>query len=296
MKSYIFPGQGSQYIGMGLDLYESSTMVRDIMDRANEVLGWQLTGIMFGGTQEELTQTRNTQPAIFLHSYVRYMLLNNPEPNMVAGHSLGEYLALAIAGAINFDDALTLVKIRAESMQIAGESEPGTMAAIIGLDDNLVGDICCKVWEEIGIVQSANFNSPGQVVISGSPNAVLEAMKRCKENGARMVKQLNVSGAFHSPLMASAREKLTLALSNVHINNAEIPVYTNVSAKPITDAQEIHDSLILQLTSPVRWSETINNMIIDGADEFIEVGPGNVLQGLVKRINSIVTVSGFDKF
>ncbi len=296
MISYIFPGQGSQYIGMGLDLYESSTMVRDIMDRANEVLGWQLTGIMFGGTQEELTQTRNTQPAIFLHSYVRYMLLNNPEPNMVAGHSLGEYSALAIAGAINFDDALTLVKIRAESMQIAGESEPGTMAAIIGLDDNLVGDICCKVWEEIGIVQSANFNSPGQVVISGSPNAVLEAMKRCKENGARMVKQLNVSGAFHSPLMASAREKLTLALSNVHINNAEIPVYTNVSAKPITDAQEIHDSLILQLTSPVRWSETINNMIIDGADEFIEVGPGNVLQGLVKRINSIVTVSGFDKF
>jgi len=296
MKSYIFPGQGSQYSGMGLDLYSSSASARDIMDRANEVLGRKLTDIMFYGTAEELTQTSNTQPAIFLHSYVVYMHLPNPQPAMFAGHSLGEYTALTVAGALNFSDALKLVQIRANSMQAAGSEQAGTMAAIIGMEDNLITEICQKVCKEIGVVQSANYNSPGQVVISGTPEAVQETMRQCKEQGARMVKQLNVSGAFHSPLMQSAKDKLSEALSAINISDAEFPVYANATAKPLTKASDIHESLITQLTSPVRWSESVQNMITDGATEFVEVGPGNVLQGLVKRINTGVAVSGYDKF
>jgi [acyl-carrier-protein] S-malonyltransferase len=279
---------------MGREAYLNSGSVRDIFDRADNVLGHQLTGIMFEGTEEELRQTRNAQPAIFLHSYTIYRLLDNPMPAMAAGHSLGEYTALAVANALTFDDALHLVQIRAEAMQEAGTMAAGTMAAIIGLGDDEVGEICRAVSAEVGIVQSANFNSPGQVVVSGTPEAVAAAMTQAKEAGARMAKQLNVSGAFHSPLMEPAAEKLARALETITIKNAEIPVYANVSARPITDAGEIRESLLQQLTAPVRWSESVLKMSTDGADEFVEVGPGTVLQGLVRRILPGATISGVE--
>jgi [acyl-carrier-protein] S-malonyltransferase len=294
MRAYLFPGQGSQFIGMGRETYIHSGVVSDIFNRANDVLGYQLTGIMFEGPEEELRLTSNAQPAIFLHSYALYQLLENPRPAMAAGHSLGEYTALTVANALTFDDALRLVQIRARSMAEAGEAMPGTMAAIIGLDDATIGQICCKVWEEVGVVQSANFNSPGQVVISGTPEAVEETMKRAKESGARMAKQLNVSGAFHSPLMEPAREKLAEALAKAPIRDADFPVYVNVSAEPLVRAEEIRESLLKQLTAPVQWTKTIERMAADGATEFIEVGPGNVLQGLAKRIASGVEIRGVD--
>jgi [acyl-carrier-protein] S-malonyltransferase len=291
---FMFPGQGSQFVGMGREAYLYSSVVRDIFNRANDVLGYQLTGVMFEGPEEELRQTSNAQPAIFLHSYALYQLLRDPRPAMAAGHSLGEYTALTVANALTFDDALRLVQIRAHSMHEAGTATPGTMAAIIGLDDGTIGQICCKVWEEVGVVQSANFNSPGQVVVSGTPAAIEETMKRAKEAGARMVKQLNVSGAFHSPLMEPAREKLAAALEQAPIRDAEFPVYANVSGVPVQSAAEIRESLLQQLTAPVQWTKTIERMVADGATEFIEVGPGNVLQGLVKRIAGGVEARGID--
>lgn len=294
MRAFIFPGQGSQSVGMGREAYLQSGTVRDIFARANGVLGYQLSGIMFEGPEEELRQTRNAQPAIFLHGYAMYQLLRSPRPAMAAGHSLGEYTALTVANALTFDSALRLVQIRAEAMQSAGTQNPGTMAAVIGLGDDVLGQICCKVWEEVGVVQAANFNSPGQVVISGAPDAVAEAMKRAKESGARMVKQLNVSGAFHSPLMEPARERLAQALAATEIRDAEFPVYMNVTAAPVTAAAEIREALLKQLTAPVRWTETIQAMRADGATEFIEVGPGSVLQGLVKRIAPDATASGIE--
>lgn len=284
MRAFLFPGQGSQYVGMGRQTYISNGIVRDICDRADDVLGCQLTGIMFEGPDDELRQTRNAQPAIFLHSYAIYQLLNNPRPDMVAGHSLGEYTALAVANALTFDDALRLVQLRGAAMQEAGEQQPGTMAAIIGLDDEKVATICHDVCQEIGVVQPANFNSPGQLVVSGTPEAVAETMKRAKEAGAKLAKQLNVSGAFHSPLMEPARQRLAQALENTPIRDAEIPVYVNVSAQAVTLAAEIRAALLAQLTAPVRWTESAQNMAAAGANRFVEVGPGTVLQGLVKRI------------
>lgn len=295
MRAFLFPGQGSQYVGMGREAYLGNGGVRDIFNRADAILGRQLTGVMFEGSDDELRQTRNAQPAIFLHSYATFQMLANPAPAMAAGHSLGEYTALTVAGAITFEDALQLVQLRADSMQVAGEANPGTMAAIIGLDDAEIGRICCKVWEEVGVVQSANFNSPGQVVISGSEPAVLETMARAKVAGARMVKQLSVSGAFHSPLMEPAREQLGEALARTELRDADFPVYVNVSGAPIRAAEEIRDALLKQLTAPVRWSETIHRMASDGATEFIEVGPGNVLQGLARRIAPGVATSGIEK-
>lgn len=277
---------------MGRQEYLDNGMVRDIFDRANGVLGEELTGVMFEGPEDELRQTRNAQPALFLHSYTLYQLLENPRPAMAAGHSLGEYTALTVANALTFDEALHLVQLRADAMQIAGESEPGTMAAIIGLDDSSIESLCFAVSAEIGVVQPANFNSPGQVVVSGTPDAVAEVMKRAKESGARMAKQLNVSGAFHSPLMEPARQKLAEALSKARFRDAEFPVYVNVMAEPLRDAEAIRDSLLLQLTRPVQWSRSILGMVADGATEFIEVGQGNVLQGLMKRIAPEVVVSG----
>lgn len=269
---------------MGRDAYIASSILRDIMNRANDVLHCDLTGVMFEGPEDELRQTRNAQPAIFLHSYALFQLLDEPHPGMAAGHSLGEYTALTVANALTFDDALHLVQIRAEAMQEAGTRSEGTMAAIIGLDDDVVGSICREVQGTHGVVQSANFNSPGQVVVSGSPDAVAEVMKRARESGARMAKGLNVSGAFHSPLMEPARLKLAEALERIPIRNADFPVYANVGGLPLTDAGAIRASLLEQLTAPVQWTRTIQNMAADGAAEFIEVGPGNVLQGLVKRI------------
>lgn len=294
MRAFLFPGQGSQYVGMGREGYVASGGVRDILNRANDILGRELTGTMFEGPDDDLRQTQNAQPAIFLHSYATFQMLDNPAPHMAAGHSLGEYTALTVAGVINFEDALRLVQLRADSMQAAGAANPGTMAAVIGLDDAEIGRICCAVWDDVGVVQSANFNSPGQVVISGTEPAVLEAMSRAKASGARMVKQLSVSGAFHSPLMEPAREQLAEALNLTTFRDAEFPVYVNVSAEPLRDANAIREALLKQLTAPVRWSESILRMISDGATEFIECGPGNILQGLVKRIAPNAAISGIE--
>lgn len=291
----IFPGQGSQYVGMGKDLYERSDIARELFDRADSILGIPLSRICFEGHEDELRQTRITQPAIFVQSVVLWNLLELKEVAMTAGHSLGEYSALVAAGALEFEDALKLVCKRGELMQRAGEENPGTMAAVIGLDPQAVGEVCCTAWPE-GIVQAANFNSPGQIVISGSVPGVRRAMELAKERGATMVKELVVSGAFHSPLMESAQTGLRDALENVQMRDARIPVYANVTAKPVQKADEIRSLLSQQLTSPVRWWESVESMIADGAGTFIEVGPGKVLQGLVKRINSSVQTVGVDTF
>lgn len=277
---------------MGREAYINSGSVRDIFDRANDVLGYELTGVMFEGPEEELRQTRNAQPAIFVMGYALYQQLHDPRPSMAAGHSLGEYTALTVANALNFDDALRLVQIRASAMQKACEAFPGTMGAIIGLGDSVVIDLCREVASEVGVVQGANFNAPGQVVISGEPAAVAEAMRRAKEAGARMTKELNVSGAFHSPLMESARQELAEALEASPIEDAEFPVCVNVLAQPLVERGAIREALLQQLTAPVEWTRSIQRMVSDGATEFVEVGPGNVLQGLVKRIAPDVAIRG----
>jgi len=289
MQAFLFPGQGSQFVGMAREAYINNGSVRDIMDRANDVLGFELTGVMFEGPEEELRQTENAQLAIFLHSYALFQQLRDPNPTMAAGHSLGEYTALTIANALTFDDALHLVRLRGESMRDAGAKIRGTMAAIIGLDDDDVSTLCREVSIGDAIVQGANYNAPGQVVISGVPEGVEAAMRLARERGARMAKELNVSGAFHSPLMEPARERLADALRMAPINNAEFPVYANVSACPVVTADAIRQSLLEQLTAPVLWKETIERMVVDGAREFVEVGPGNVLQGLIRRIDGTVT-------
>ncbi len=293
--AFVFPGQASQYVGMGKDLYENSEIAREIFDKAEEILGFELKKICFEGPEEELKQTKVTQPAIFVHSYVVARLLDDKlRADMVAGHSLGEYSALVYAGVLSFEDALKVVKLRGELMQRAGEENPGTMAAIIGLDDKTVYEICSKVND--GIVQPANFNAPGQIVISGDIPAVRKAMELAQNAGAKMVKELVVSGAFHSPLMESAKEKLKEALDEVEFKKPSIPVYLNVTAKPTFDVGEIKDLLYHQITSPVLWSQIITNMFSDGARKFYEIGPGKVLQGLIKRIAPNAEVSGFDKF
>jgi [acyl-carrier-protein] S-malonyltransferase len=292
--AYIFPGQGSQYVGMGKDLYDAKPAARELFDKADDILGFSLSKICFEGPETELKQTKNTQPAIFLHSIILVKVLNAHEAVMAAGHSLGEYSALVYAGAISFEDGLKIVRLRGELMQRAGEEQPGTMAAVVGIDKPALETICLQA-SEAGIVQCANFNSPGQIVISGSVPGVRKAMEIAKSSGAKLVKELVVSGAFHSPLMQSAKENLQKALQKVTINNTALPVYANVTAKPVAKADEIRQLLVDQLTCPVRWEESIRQMIADGAKKFIEIGPGKVLQGLVKRIDAGADASGIDK-
>lgn len=294
-RAFLFPGQGSQYIGMAKDLFDNSVEAKEMIKTADDALGINLSYIMFNGPEEQLKQTEFTQPAIFLHSVILASLIRTLSPQATAGHSLGEYSALVSAGAMQFYDAVTLVRERGKAMQQAGIDNPGTLAAIVGLNPEIVENLCVEASKE-GIVQCANFNSPGQIVISGSIAGVRKAMELCKSNGAKLVKELVVSGAFHSPLMQSAKDYLLNVLNKTPIYNARFPVYANVTAKPVTDKGEIKKMLFEQVTSPVRWEETIKNMISDGFDEFYEIGPGKVLQGLVKRINPDVKIFGIDKF
>ncbi len=292
--AFVFPGQASQYVGMGKDLYENNQLAREIFDKAEEILGFELKKICFEGPEEELKQTKITQPAIFVHSYIVSKLLDDKlKADMTAGHSLGEYTALVYAGVLSFEDGLRIVKLRGELMQKAGEERPGTMSAIIGLDDESVKKICEEVKD--GIVQPANFNAPGQIVISGEVDAVRKAMELAQKAGAKMVKELVVSGAFHSPLMESAKEELKKALDEIEFKKPSIPVYFNVTAKPTFDVEEIKNLLYHQITSPVLWSQIVLNMANDGVKKFYEIGPGKVLQGLIKRIVQDVEISGFDK-
>ena len=293
--AYIFPGQGSQYVGMGKDLHDKSAVARKLFESADEILGCSLSKICFEGPEEELRQTRNTQPAIFLHSIVLTKLIEHNDGAMTAGHSLGEYSALVFAGAMTFEDGLQLVRLRGELMQRAGEEQQGTMAAVVGLEAVIVDEICREA-SRAGIVQGANFNSPGQIVISGSVSGVRKGMELAKTRGAKLVKELIVSGAFHSPLMQQAREGLRIALAKITIRDAKIPIFANVTAEPVQTAAEIRTLLEEQLTNAVRWEESMQNMIVGGATTFIEVGPGKVLQGLMKRINSNAEVRGVDTF
>ena len=293
--AFLFPGQGSQYVGMAKDLFDKSEAVKSIVSEVEDAINFRLSEVMFEGPVESLKQTDVTQPAIFLHSVILNSLVRNVNPDMTAGHSLGEYSALVAAGALSIIDAAKLVRTRGEAMLQAGIDRPGTMAAVIGLDPEMV-EQACKEASPAGIVQCANFNSPGQIVISGSINGVHKAMEICKGKGAKLVKELVVSGAFHSPLMDGAKEKLKLKLDETEISDSKIPVYANVTAKPVVSAEEIKKLLFDQMSAPVRWEETIVNMINDGAEEFVEVGPGKVLQGLVKRINGDVKISGIDNY
>lgn len=294
-KAFLFPGQGSQYVGMAKDLYENSVEAKEMINTAEDAIGVQLAHIMFNGPEDALKQTDITQPVIFLHSVVLSSLIRTLDADMTAGHSLGEYSALVAAKAIQFYDAIKLVRTRGEAMLQAGIDWKGTMAAVVGLKEEVLVEICNEA-STTGVVQCANFNSPGQIVISGSVEGVRAAMELSKAKGAKLVKELIVSGAFHSPLMESARTNLKGKLEETPFYNLKIPVYANVTAKPVIDKNDAKDSLNQQLTKPVRWEDTIINMINDGADEFYEIGPGKVLQGLVKRINPDVKVFGIDKF
>ena len=285
-KAYIFPGQGSQFPGMGKALYERSAEAREMMDKANEILGFPITDIMFGESAEDLKATRVTQPAIFIHSVVLARCSGLEAPSMAAGHSLGEFSALAAAGAMDFEDALRLVAVRASAMQKCCEQVPGTMAAVIKLPTETVEEICASC---AGLVIPANYNSEGQIVISGEAGAVAEACAKMKEAGAKRALPLAVSGAFHSPLMEPARLELAEAIEKTPFRAPVCPVYQNVTALPSTDPEVIKDNLLRQLTSPVRWTQTVQNMVADGADSFLEIGPGTVLQGLVKRIAPEIT-------
>ena len=291
-KAYIFPGQGSQFPGMGKALYERSERARELMDKANNILGFSITEVMFGEDAEALKATRVTQPAIFIHSVVLALCSGLETPAMVAGHSLGEFSALAAAGAMEFEDALKLVAIRANAMQKCCEKVPGTMAAIIKLPTETIEQICASCT---GIVVPANYNSEGQVVISGEAEAVAEACARMKEAGAKRALPLAVSGAFHSPLMEPARLELAEAIDKTSFKAPQCPVYQNVTALPSSDPAAIKENLLKQLTSPVRWTQTVRNMVADGADHFLEIGPGTVLQGLVHRIAPEVVTEGLSE-
>ena len=283
MKAYIFPGQGAQFPGMGKDLYENSPLAKEMFNRANEVLGFNITDTIFEGTDEELKQTKVTQPAIFLHSVILAKTLGSSfQPDMVAGHSLGEFSALVACQALNFEDALQLVAQRAMAMQKACEAQPSTMAAVLGLNDDIVEKVCA---ETAGVVVPANYNCPGQLVISGSIEAINTACESMKTAGAKRALILPVGGAFHSPLMEPAREELEKAIENTTFKAPVCPIYQNINASPVTDAEEIKQNLAAQLTAPVRWTQTMQNMIADGATSFTEVGPGKVLQGLIKKVN-----------
>lgn len=287
MKAFVFPGQGAQYSGMGKDLYDNHQLARERMNRANEILGFRLTDIMFEGSDEDLKQTRVTQPAIFLHSVISAQLMTTYKPDMVAGHSLGEFSALVAAGVLGWEDALRLVSERALAMQEACEMQPGTMAAVLAMADERVAEICDSIDD---IVVAANFNCPGQVVISGSLTGVDLACKALKEGGAKRALKLPVGGAFHSPLMQPAAERLEKAILATTFGTPQCPVYQNVSAKGETDKEVIRKQLLQQLTSPVRWTQSVEQMIADGATEFYEFGPGDVLKGLIKKINSEIIV------
>ena len=291
-KAYIFPGQGSQFPGMGKALYERSAEAREMMERADEILGFPITDIMFGEDAEALKATRVTQPAIFIHSVVLARCSGLEAPAMAAGHSLGEFSALAAAGAMDFEDALRLVAVRASAMQKCCEQVPGTMAAVIKLPTETVEEICASC---AGLVIPANYNSEGQIVISGEAEAVAEACAKMKEAGAKRALPLAVSGAFHSPLMEPARLELAEAIGKTPFQVPVCPVYQNVTALPSTDPEAIKDNLLRQLTSPVRWTQTVQNMVADGADSFLEIGPGTVLQGLVKRIAPEVEINGISE-
>ncbi|MBT8316428.1 MAG: ACP S-malonyltransferase [Lutibacter sp.] len=290
MKAYIFPGQGAQFTGMGLDLYENSPLAQELFEQANEILGFPITDIMFEGTAEELKQTKVTQPAIFLHSVILAKTLGDDfKPEMVAGHSLGELSALVANGVLTFEDGLKLVSKRALAMQKACEAQESTMAAVLGLDDTVVEEVCASID---GIVVAANYNCPGQLVISGEISAIDKACELLTEKGARRALKLPVGGAFHSPLMEPAREELAEAIKNTIFSIPTCPVYQNVVAKAVLNPEEIKENLIAQLTAPVRWTQSIQQMIKDGGTEFIEVGPGKVLQGLMRKIDRNVAASG----
>lgn len=288
MKAYVFPGQGAQFVGMGKDLYEASATARDLFEKANDILGFRITDLMFNGTDEDLRRTDITQPAVFLHSVIT-AIESGEQPDMVAGHSLGEFSALVAAGALSFEDGLKLVAARAHAMQKACEIKPSTMAAIIALPDEKVEEILKGID---GVVVCANYNCPGQIVISGEIEAIDKACELLSAAGARRALKLKVGGAFHSPLMEPARAELAEAIEKTEFHTPKCPVYQNVDAKPHTDPAEIKANLVAQLTSPVRWTATVQNMIADGATEFIENGPGKVLQGLVSKIDRNVAVSG----
>ena len=283
-KAYVFPGQGAQFVGMGKDLYESNKRAQLFFDKANEVLGYSITDIMFNGTDEELKQTKVTQPAVFLHSVITALCMDDFQPDMVAGHSLGEFSALVAAGALTFEDGLRLVYARALAMQKACEAAPSTMAAIIALPDETIEQVCAEISKEGNVVVPANYNSPGQVVISGNVEAIKEACAKLKEAGAKRALPLAVGGAFHSPLMEMARVELAKAIEAAPISKPICPVYQNVDAKPHSDPKEIKDNLLKQLTAPVRWTQSVKNMIGYGMTEFVECGPGQVLTGLIGRI------------
>ena len=293
MKAFVFPGQGAQFVGMGKDLYDNNPLAKELFDKADEILGFSITNVMFNGTDEELKQTKVTQPAVFLHSVVSALCLGDGfNPSMVAGHSLGEFSALVAAGALGFEDGLKLVSARAIAMQKACEAAPGTIAAVIGLPDETIEKVCAEVSNDGEVVVAANYNCPGQLVISGTVAGINAACEKLKAAGAKRALPLKVGGAFHSPLMRPAKDELQKAIEATEFKAPRCPVYQNVDAKPYTDPAAIKANLIAQLTSSVRWTESVNNMIADGADDFTECGPGKALQGMIGRINKSVAAHG----